>query len=449
MSQEERALLERKGKDASICRIACMCRVYGDAQANLPDTDAFILTDYKGGLPAYDGGDPSLGFAVDIGTTTLALLLIDMAWGAPLAKKAALNPQAAYGADVLSRIVYSNANGPEDLARAVREKLWELMEEALSEVKCQKHMVSRLSITGNTTMLHYLAGLDPRGIGVAPFTPQSLFGCSTNASSIFPELENAELYLPDCISSYVGADITCGIAALEAASPAGSTLLVDAGTNGEMALMTDGKILCCATAAGPAFEGAQISMGMIASSGAVYNASLVDGKIAVKAIGDARPIGVCGTGLISSACLALETGALEDSGYLEDAPFMLGDSGVSLNGNDFRQLQLAKSAIAAGIDTLVQEAGSPSDLTLVFAGGFGNFLNPMEASKIGLIPSRLAEKSRCAGNTALHGAAMALVSHEFREKIKRMAKEAKEVQLSSNPVFTDLYMEHMMFESFQ
>ncbi|MDR1538870.1 MAG: ASKHA domain-containing protein [Clostridiales bacterium] len=451
-SEAEKALIAGKGKSPNEFRLACMCKVYGQVEAILLESDAEALSSSFGKLPEYDGSSSSaLGIAVDLGTTTIALQLFDMRNGILLSTQTSLNPQTAYGSDVLSRIAHSDERGPEALCLAVRDEIWKMAEKAISFAKADASRIERLCIAGNTTMLHFLLGLDPHGIGVAPFTAQSLFGESIRADSIFPKLSSAELYLPNCISAYIGADIACGIAAISTERAGkGPWLLIDAGTNGEMALMMDGKITCAATAAGPAFEGAQISMGMIAKKGAVYQAYEENGEILVKTIGGAQALGVCGTGLVSAAKLALETHALEDSGYLKEDPFVLGGSGISLTGRDFRQLQLAKSAIAAGMESLLRISGcEPSELNeMLFAGGFGNFLNPDESARIGLIPKAARLKAKAVGNTSLFGAAMALFSRKARQDIAAIAKTAVEVKLSSNPLFTELYMDHMMFEEF-
>jgi uncharacterized 2Fe-2S/4Fe-4S cluster protein (DUF4445 family) len=448
MSALERRLLEKKGLDPERFRLACQCEAMGEVIVKLPETQAFALADLPAALPEHDGSkDAPLGFAIDIGTTTIALALMDMPSQVALSVKSALNPQGVFGADVLSRISYSNENGPHELKALIRDKLGELMSSALKEANASEKLVSRICATGNTTMLYYLMGLDPREIGQAPFEAKRLFGETLEAGSVFPQLKNSELYIPDCISAYVGADITCGIAYLEHLYPGEPKLLADAGTNGEMALMGGDRIWCCATAAGPAFEGTHISQGMIAADGAIYGVKAKDGEIEVKTIGSLPPIGICGTGLISAARLALETGALEESGYMEEESFSLGNSGIAISSQDIRQLQMAKSAIASGIEILLEES-KLSAPALYLAGGFGHSLDPKDAAFIGLIPESLAGVSHAAGNTALHGALLALVSEKSRIKFREAAKKACVVQLSNNPKFTELYMERMAFSAF-
>jgi uncharacterized 2Fe-2S/4Fe-4S cluster protein (DUF4445 family) len=186
---------------------------------------------------------------------------------------------------------------------------------------------------------------------------------------------------------------------------------------------------------------------MTAADGAIYGAKLENGEIEVKTLGNLPPVGICGTGLISAARLALETGALEESGYMEDEAFVLGKSGISVTAQDIRQLQMAKSAIASGIEILIQESKilNPS---LHLAGGFGHSLDPKDAARIGLIPASLADVSHASGNAALHGALLALASKESRVKFGEAAQSASVIQLSNNPKFTDLYMERMSFAEF-
>jgi uncharacterized 2Fe-2S/4Fe-4S cluster protein (DUF4445 family) len=312
-------------------------------------------------------------------------------------------------------------------------------------------------------MLHFLTGLDPRGIGAAPFTPQSLFGGVRPAAPLFSGLPaDAELYLPPCVSAYVGADVVCGALACglyEARRPA---LLADVGTNGEMALSVDGALLCCATAAGPAFEGVGVSMGMPALPGAIVRMAWQDGAARCVTVGGMPPVGLCGSGLLSAVDLLIRQGALDGSGRLlpdghpmaacirphDGQPALwLAGGRVALTQGDIRALQLCKAAVAAGIDTLLHEAGlSPEQLGAFWlAGGFGNGLDPVEAAGVGLIPPALLGCTRPVGNAALRGAALTLFSAERRRRAAQAQKAAREVSLSASPYFMERYVENMAF----
>ena len=451
-------------------RLACFCRVLGDCVVALPkEGGAAVLLGTEGALPhhavgiseevpvwrAIEGYTPrdgeradALGVAVDIGTTTVAIRLYSLADGAVLASLGEMNRQGAFGADVLSRIECANEHGIEQLCRAISSQLTGMVSASLSMAGVSADRVTRAVVLGNTTMLHFAAGLDPRGIGVSPFIPESLFGDTRPASVLIACLpDTAELYMPRCISAYLGADITAGILAGGLTRRGGRALLIDVGTNGEMALASDGKLLCCATAAGPAFEGAQIEMGMAALDGAISRVRVVDGQIVCDTIGNAPARGLCGTGLISAVYAMLKLGALDESGSLvnDDESFALGNTGVYLTARDIRQVQLAKAAIAAGVETLLHEARVCDVDEILLAGGFGSMIDPVEAAGIGLIPRRFVPKTRAAGNIALHGAAQMLFSIGARRAAEREAATAIEVPLATNAVFMDQYIEQMMF----
>jgi len=244
----------------------------------------------------------------------------------------------------------------------------------------------------------------------------------------------------------VGADITCGILATGLCAPGAARLLVDVGTNGEMALHTGGRLLCCATAAGPAFEGANISMGMPATPGAVYKVERTESGLVCRTVGGARPIGICGTGLISALGVMLRTGAMDETGRLASETFALADQ-IVITQQDVRNLQLAKAAIAAGIEALLGEAGLSLDEVgaLYLAGGFGSYIDPAEAAAIGLIPRELAAKAVTAGNAALTGAVRMLFDDGQRMEGESLAAGALEIPLATNPRFMDAYIEHMGF----
>ncbi len=471
MDEAEQTLLNRLPPFPSpapgyFLRLACACHAEGNCTVLLPEASAnmVILAQGDGDLPRYDGpAHDALGFAVDVGTTTIAVALYDLREGKRLAVRTAVNEQSAYGADVLSRIAYGDVHGTDELHRTIVRQLNALMEEALKNGFAQAARVSRAAITGNTTMLHLLAGYNPHGIGIAPFTPESLFGEEFPARTLFPMLsESVPLYLPSCVSAYIGADLVCGMMALGMDWTRGSCLLIDVGTNGEMALAHKGEILCCATAAGPAFEGARIAMGMGAASGAICSVNPAKEGLSTATIGNAPAQGICGTGLIGAIGTLRKLGIIDESGTLlaqghpweslmlvhEGTPAIrLGDTSVILTARDIREVQLAKAAIAAGIETLLAEAGlAPQAVDEVFlAGGFGSAIDPKEAADIGLIPPALAPKAKAAGNAALSGAAMMLMSKERREAGAKIAARARELPLATDPRFMDGFMEHMMF----
>jgi uncharacterized 2Fe-2S/4Fe-4S cluster protein (DUF4445 family) len=289
---------------------------------------------------------------------------------------------------------------------------------------------------GNTAMLHLLTGTDPTPLAAAPFILKRTFG----------EWEGTRYY-PPCISAYVGADMTAAILSSGMCeSPDQTALLIDVGTNGEMALLHQGALTCCSTAAGPAFEGAGISCGSMAVPGAVSDVWAEDGRICYRTIDNCPPVGLCGTGLIDAAATLRELGLMEDSGFMEDnAP--LGDSGLVLTRADIRQLQLAKAAIRAGIDTLLSDRGlTYADVDVLYlAGGFGSYLHPESCAAIGMIPRELIDKIQVLGNAAGQGASMMLLSAAELARAEGIARGATTLELSTSAVFMEKYVDGMMF----
>jgi len=369
--------------------------------------------------------DSGYGMAVDIGTTTLAGYVYKFPEGNCVKSIGLPNLQKSHGADVISRIEFQSRGGKNTLMEELHQQIKNLSE---------GYDISKYIITGNTTMLHFMEGLDASGIAKAPFTPKSLFG-----------MWKDNIYYPGCISSYIGADITTAIIASGMMDDKVS-FLVDIGTNGEMVINNNGKLLCCATAAGPAFEGANISSGMLSVSGAI-NKVYIDGeKVRYTTIGDTKPIGICGTGLIDAVACMLKLGVIDESGYLED-DFVIGDSGISITPSDIRQLQIAKSAIRSGIDTLLEKSKiTYTELEKFYiAGGFGSFINKESAAAIGLIPTEVLDKAEVIGNGAGAGACMLLLNRDFIKKSEEIAEEAETIELSNDEFFINSYMENMMF----
>jgi len=377
------------------------------------------------------------GLAVDIGTTTVAAYLYRLADGACLAAQSALNPQARFGADVISRIQAALSGQGEILAQTIWQCIKELRN-ALTD------SIQATVITGNTAMLYLLCGYAPHALAAMPFRADHLFGEWYDGCM-------GRVYLPACIAAYVGADITAALLAADLYRDGTVTdgpprLLVDIGTNGEIALAANGRLLCCATAAGPAFEGAGISCGMLAKPGAIDRVDYSNGTIRFTVIGEGEALGLCGSGLVDAAAALLEAGLLDETGVLQTYTFP--GTTVSLTQADIRALQLAKAAICAGMKTLLAESGVTEEevAELLIAGGFGSRIRPDSAERIGLIPRGLAAKARAIGNAAGMGAGMILLNQSIRDASERVAQTAQVLELSTDPRFMDAYIEGMMFE---
>lgn len=469
MGEREKGLLTPEEKTAGI-RFACMAMVTGDATVVLPAaavTDRIVTA---GEIPPFDLAPwgKTYGAAADIGTTTVALYVYDLCRGTLLGSASERNPQALFGADVISRIERSMAGDGGALASSIRECLSRMLTAVCEEHGVPMDEIDSVVLTGNTAMLYLLCDENPASIAAAPFEQDDYFGRFQAAQSLsLPLPERTRIYLPRCISAYVGADITTALMAagfdrLAGVSGHAPELLVDIGTNGEMALAAGGRLLCCSTAAGPAFEGAGIYQGMNAKEGAVSRVKLEKGEIRCAVIGGGEAKGICGSGIVDAVAVMVKTGILEESGLLNEedhaftafmteadgqAAFRLPGTGVVITQKDIRAVQLAKSAICAGMTTLISEAGlRPEEVRrLSIAGGFGAFIDVESAETIGLIPRGFAAKAKAIGNAAGAGASMTLLSDELRRRAETVAAGAETVELSTSPRFIDAYVENILF----
>ena len=414
--------------------------------------------------------------ACDIGTTTVVCYLIDKETGQIIAVRSGANPQRSFGADVLSRIDAAARADDNDKANGglqmMQSQIVSLLNGFISEMlmECGRTEVCLFSVAGNTVMCHLLMGISPEKLGRAPFMPDEYFGREFNPLDI--GLENCEtMIIFPAVSGFVGGDITAGV--METVNCRKLTLYLDIGTNGEMALGKGDRYVCCATAAGPAFEGAQIEMGMPASRGAVDKVWLEGRRIKYSVIGNDRPVGLCGSGLIDALAVLLKAGIIDENGTIlsgqelpilfrsyvfeveaEDATQSTESSlavhiapGVYITQEDIRKLQLAKGAIAAGIEVLFKEYGcKPCDLDiLTFAGGFGNYIDKASAAAIGLFPPELLDRAEEVGNAAGNGAVSAALSQDAWERALEISGNMRYIELASYPHFDEMYVEHMNF----
>lgn len=430
-------------------RLSCMARVLGDCEISVSSRHSQIVTDGKLPKVALFPAFKSYGIAVDIGTTTLAARLYNTD-GIALAEASRLNPQAAWGADVVSRIEAALSGKAQLLANAIRHELNGLITELADKVTISTQQIDALCITGNTVMLSLLTEQSVEPFSGAPFSAERLFGEILTAKELDLDVlsPDTQIYLPPCISAFVGADTVCAILTTELCGN-DTAMLADIGTNGEMALWHNGTLTVCSTAAGPAFEGVGISMGMRSSDGAIDKVRIANGSLDIHILGEAPPKGICGSGLVDAVACMLELELLDESGYLEDEPFAL-CSPVTLTAKDIRMLQLAKSAICAGLLTLMREQRiTDTEVSVLYvAGGFGNYLNKLSASRIGLLPRRLATRSVTVGNAALAGASVLLLSTPMRATAKKLAEQAVTLDLASSKSFADSFMSGMHFSNF-
>ncbi len=428
-------------------RLACRTSVLGDVELFLREARGAGEIQGDGIMPIFDP-DPIFtryGAAVDIGTTTLAARLYGRN-GSLLAWASAPNPQRHYGADVISRIEKSIGGERENLARCIREGVDALLLSMANNAGIAADSIDTVVLTGNTTMLYLLTAKDPYCLSRAPFLADELFGrVITPAELTLPSSPDARLYLPRCMSAFIGADITTALLASRICDKPGKTLMADIGTNGEIAFWDGEKLLCCSTAAGPVFEGAEISHGMPGRPGAIDHVEDENGHTVCHVIGSGKACGICGSGVIDAVSVLCELKVIDESGYMEE-PYHLTPE-VLLTGKDVRMVQLAKSAICAGILTLLDKAGvKPGDLDqFAIAGGFGSFLDLDSAVRIGLFPAELRQKAVVLGNAALSGASMILLQRAFADRASELAERSQTVDLTTSSVFTETYIDCMEF----
>lgn len=460
---EETAALGEQGINSGL-RLACRAKIEGDAAVKITNVSTSAKVEQGTALQGYVENPlfEKYGVVVDIGTTTLAARL----YGQPglLAHTACINPQAAYGADVVSRIEACLAGQGEDIALTIRTALDSIIENLARQAGIEAKEIDCALLTGNTAMLYLLCKENPEHLARAPFEPVRLFGETTTAEKLgLKSMGTGKVYLPHCISAFVGADTVTALISSGIPDRNSTEMLVDIGTNGEIALCCNGRLYVSSTAAGPAFEGAGIYMGMQGTQGAIEHVRLADGVIYTEVIGDVKPSGICGSGIIDTVAVMLEAEVLEESGYISECghgfeknicevqgetAFSLAD-GVVFTQKDIRMVQLAKSSIFAGASTLLEHAGiKAEDLdTLLVAGGFGSYMDMENAVRIGLLPRMAPGKTVVLGNAALDGAAMLMLDKSLWNKAGSLAREAETISLAGNNYFADIYMQSMIFEN--
>jgi uncharacterized 2Fe-2S/4Fe-4S cluster protein (DUF4445 family) len=407
------------------------------------------------------------GFAVDVGTTTVVVLLADLNTGEVLARAGDFSAQIRYGDNVVTRIgAASRAETRREMCRAlVDETLSPLLDQACGRAGRDRSRLAGGTIAGNTTMLHILADEDPSPLGIAPFTPRFLESRVLQASDLGLKEEIPLLLLPG-LSAYVGADITAGVHATGMTFDKKPSLLVDLGTNGEIVLAAGGRLIGCATAAGPAFEGCGLSYGTRAQDGAVSGISMTADPLRVKtrSIGDGPArAGMCGSAYVDFLALGRAHGLILGNGRFDRAlwarlsekqrletddglAFRLpGAMGPAVSEIDIAQLLQAKAAIGAGIGILLGSAGiAPAEIGRVYlAGGFGMHVNVGHAIDIGLLPGFRPDQVRVVGNTALAGALLGLLDRTALVEMEALRERMEVVELNAHPDFEDAYIDHL------
>lgn len=399
------------------------------------------------------------GICIDIGTTTLAALLVNLETEADCQTAVSVNHQRAYGSDVLSRISASNSGKKWEIQRCIRQDLQKLIRELLQKEKITEQQIQRIVIAGNTTMCHLLCGFSCETLGVAPFEPVDISWMEGSAAEFSGMKEwDAKVVILPGISAFVGADIMAGIAKMNMHRSEGYHLLLDIGTNGEMVLGNCHHMYVTSTSAGPAFEGGNISCGMAGIPGVISHVFMEEtGKAGFQVIGEAdgenkkqQAIGICGTGMIDLVYELREHQMIDEHGTYSDLYFDTGyelAEKVKFTQNDIRELQMAKAAIRAGVDILVKKAGITFDEVddCYLAGGFGTKIDIKKAAGIGLIPKELEMKTIPVGNTVLAGTKEVLLGRISKEELEKIQTMAEVINLAEENDFEELYLSYMDF----
>lgn len=445
-------------------------------RANGSEVVATVVGDRLVEVQASSTVPVTCGVAVDIGTTTVVVYLMDLLTGNALATHAAYNEQGRHGADVISRIEYANTceGGLTELRDLVLQTINGAISEACAQAGCSYHDIFEAVVVGNTAMTHIFMGLEPRYLAQTPYVP-----VVSAAQPLRPEEARIRMHprgLVTClpvVAGFVGADTVGVMLATDILERGHPVLAVDIGTNGEIALWSGKELLVASCAAGPAFEGAQIEHGMRAGPGAIEHVRVNGGDLVVKTIGGGIPLGICGSGLFDAMAVALEVGAVGASGRFVEAsaaeglaPAILArlagegnerrlllsspeeGNPVYLSQKDVRQIQLAKGAVRAAVDVLLEQAGlKPEDLgEILLAGAFGNYISPWSAQRIGMLPPVPLERIKGVGNAAGAGAVLSLLSREELQRASTLAESSRHIELSMRPDFQSAFMETMMFE---
>ncbi|MDR2633260.1 MAG: ASKHA domain-containing protein [Treponema sp.] len=395
--------------------------------------------------------------AVDIGTTTLVLALVDLQTGQIIGRFSAVNRQREFGADVISRIQRANTGDLSLLSRSVRTQISQGIAALCLESAVNAKTVKKIALVGNTTMLHLLLHMSCATLGQAPFTPVTLDMLSLGSGDLFAGDLACETVILPGISTYVGADITAGLLFAGIHTKADPVVFMDIGTNGELALAYQGSILCTATAAGPAFEGGNIRWGTGSVPGAISQARFRDGTWACTTIGNRPPVGICGSGVVDIVYQGLKADCILSSGRLNTELLPAGELLLAKNPEgrdivfcqkDVRELQLGKSAIRTGLDALLNHAGlAYGDIhRLYLSGGFGYKLNLESSMGIGLIPQALGRKISLLGNSALGGAVQFLLNPDHEETLYRLVDHAQEFSLPQDGYFTAHFIDNLTFD---
>ncbi len=481
------AVVEQHGVARPNVSASALSQVHAAARGSTGATVAVRLAESNGGVaeivaawPGYV--DSAFGIAIDIGSTTVAGHLCDVFSGEVLASAGVMNPQIRFGEDLMSRVSYvmMNKGGDKELTRAIRVAVNDLVGELVKKAGVSRDRILEIVMVGNPIMHHILLGIDPTPLGGAPFVLATDKAVTGSATSLEIDAPHASFYVGPCIAGHVGADTSAAILAEGPHRGDSMQLLIDVGTNAEIVLGDRTRQFAASSPTGPAFEGAQLSCGQRATAGAIENVRIdrqtLEPRFKVigsnmwsdepgfaQSIKEIPITGVCGSGIIEVIAELFLTGVISQDGVIQgemtartpriiadDRTFSYllyenGDIRLLVTQNDVRAIQLAKAALRAGIDLLVEHAGSPEVHDIRLAGAFGAHIDPIYAMAIGLIPDCPIAGVRSVGNAAGSGAVQALLSRTKRVEMQDVVRGVVKIETATEPRFQELFVAAMAF----
>ncbi|MDY0340496.1 MAG: ASKHA domain-containing protein [Coriobacteriia bacterium] len=473
-TQSEQELLGRAGIALSK-RLACRARIEGDVTVLLPEQPREVRVAMAAQHRAVEVQPPTergidrpgelIGTAFDIGTTTIAGELVDLRTGAVLAASGELNAQRTMGTDVLSRVAHASGGGAMELRDRVVKQLDAMTLGMLEQTSSAPKTLTESVVVGNVAMTGLFLGADVSPLGEAPYEGAPLGGRRVRPVDIGSALhQSLEIIVLPAASAFVGSDVTAGMLATSLAERITATLYIDLGTNGEIVLAAKGELRAATAAAGPALEGASIQCGMRAEAGAIEQVEIEGDSVLMGVIGECKPQGICGSGLLDLIAALLDAGVIDASGRLLDTvghplrmriteregsrAFIVDEhNDIVLTQQDIRQVQLAIGAIRAAIELLLASAGlEPTAIvTVVIAGGFGFHVRAASLVRLGLLHPLWLDRVTFAGNTALVGARMALLSGVVRESAEDIVSRVQTVDLAAHPEFQQRFIGSLTF----
>lgn len=435
-------------------RLACLHRVNGDLVLSLPGVEEWAIEKSIAGFDVSKTESDGFGVAIDLGTTIMALYLLDFTSGKIIAQSSILNPQTHLGSDVMTRLnLAKDSHTRQKLTSAVHRGLTDEISALLLISSVNRTEVKRASLVGNTAMAHMFLGMAGEGLEIAPFrSPLEKRGRITFQPEWIGMAENCVCDACPVIESFIGGDTTAAILAAEFDQGGKPRLLIDLGTNGEIVLANGTSLLAASTAAGPAFDGVGMHSGMPAVKGAIEGLDISGNPFV---IGGGEPRGFCGSGYISAFARLLKKNLMDHTGLLKRddrgmrrwSPFHQSKNGVAITQDDVRKFQLAKGAIAAGIEILIRQAAiAPEALEeIIITGSFGNRIDPQAAMEVGLIPPLPLTRIKPLDNAAGRGALLCLVSEKYRQRATEVASTVQAVNLANHPDFQDIFINNMQF----